>query len=80
MHLKPKKSLKYAQKSQLSLENTPKCTHALHNFLTFLIKAKLFKCLFGFCLCSYQFMILINKKELKKFHKIFRIENLGYSR
>jgi hypothetical protein len=64
MHLKLKKSPKYAQKSQFSIENTPKYIHTVQNFMTFLIKAKLFKCLFGSCFCSYRLMILINKKML----------------
>jgi hypothetical protein len=71
MHLKPNKLHKYAQKSQFSLENTPKYKQTVQNFMTFLIKAKLFKCLLGSCFCSYQLMILINKKMIKKFPKKF---------
>jgi hypothetical protein len=33
--LKPKKSPKYAPKSQFSLENTLKYTHTVQNFMTF---------------------------------------------
>ena len=68
------------QKSKFSLENTLKYTHTVQNFMMFLIKAKLFKCLFGSCFCSYQLMILINKKMLKNFPKNFFNENLGNSR
>ena len=38
-----KNHLNMHQKSQFSLENTPKYKQTVQNFMTFLIKAKLFK-------------------------------------
>jgi hypothetical protein len=73
MHLKPKKTPIYAPKKSIFSLKYTKYSHTVQNFMMFLIKAKLIKCLFGICFCSYQLMILINKKMLKKFpQKIFK--------